>query len=902
MGAIENVRAIRGFDPDERYGIVTDGSMKSREHPMDSETNKKLHGRLLSAWHFERRRQSANRYQMALDWDYYDGIQLTEEDVQLLENRGQSPLVFNLVKRTVDWIIGTERRTRVDFRVVGREEDDAKVAEIKTKYLKYLADTNKTHFHRSHAFKEAAICGLSWLEDGARNDPGKEPIYSRAETWRNILHDSLAVEWDLSDARYVFRQKWVDVDVAQAIWPDRKNVLTGTEKVGDIEDDIVGEWYLGNRIAGEDYRAGKVGKYAPWGEPGLTDATRSRVRLIEAWFRQPVREQIIKGGAFHDSVLDPKNPDMAVEVMRGDATVVNRIKMQLFVAIMTESHILDVLQSPYKHDRFPFTPVWCYRRGRDNLPYGIVRNLRDPQDDFNRRMSKALFALSAYRIKATADAIDPKIMDWDELREEAGRPDALLVYKRGAVLEVESDRQLGEAHLGLADRDSAHILDASGVTRDNLGLQSNAKSGIAIQAKQQEGAAVTTEIFDNLRLAVQSQGEIQLALTEQFATEEKVFRITNARGVSDYVRMNVPEEQPDGTVIFKDDITASQADFIVDQQDFNTSLRDAASQQLMELAGRLQVDPMVALNILDMAISVSNIPQKDELVRRIRMVTGYTDPEEQMSDQERAEMEQKKQQAEQQQKMQAEAQQQAFMAELEHKKAQVEKTRADAIRVAADAEKIKKETALMGLEGTGAEGVDAAAQQALAQANEQVAALEQQIAMLKGDKEAQYNAEIRKAQLDKEAQIAVALINKQEPDIGAARKAAESSSKNANDVAKLAEKAASMSEQGINDLMQLVHSVAMDVEGLQKRLDEEAEEDAKEPPIEEVVTKAVERAVSAIPEPKELDEERLLKTVEKKVDEAVKKVAAVKKATDKEITLPDGRKVIVKAINQEEKK
>ena len=294
MGAIENLRAESIFDPDSRYGIVSTPEEASigKEHRFDTSYYHRLHAKLLGAWHYERRRQMANRYQMSLDWDYYDGLQLTEEDVAILERRGQSPLVFNLIKRTIDWVIGTERRTRVDFRIVGREDDDTRVAEIKTKYIKYLSDVNKTHFHRSRAFKEAAICGMGWLEDGARQDPTKEPIYSRAESWRNMLHDSLAVELDLSDARWIFRSKWVDTDVAVACFPDRARWLISGQDAANAamqEQELAGEWYLGNRLAGEDYKAGSVGKYAPWGEPGLTQEDRGRVRLIEAWFRDPVK-------------------------------------------------------------------------------------------------------------------------------------------------------------------------------------------------------------------------------------------------------------------------------------------------------------------------------------------------------------------------------------------------------------------------------------------------------------------------------------------------------------------------------------------------------------------------------------------------------------------------------------
>ena len=108
-------------------------------------------------WHEqELMRQAANRYQMALDCDYYDGLQWTEEEMAVLFERGQAPLVFNEIKSTIDWMIGTERRTRIDYKILPREKNDTKGAEVKTDLLKYLEDTNKAPFERSAAFGDTA--------------------------------------------------------------------------------------------------------------------------------------------------------------------------------------------------------------------------------------------------------------------------------------------------------------------------------------------------------------------------------------------------------------------------------------------------------------------------------------------------------------------------------------------------------------------------------------------------------------------------------------------------------------------------------------------------------------------------------------------------------------------------
>ena len=54
--------------------------------------------------------------------DYYDGNQLSSETVEKLKERGQPPLVTNLIKPTVDTVLGMEAKTRSDWRV--RPEDD----------------------------------------------------------------------------------------------------------------------------------------------------------------------------------------------------------------------------------------------------------------------------------------------------------------------------------------------------------------------------------------------------------------------------------------------------------------------------------------------------------------------------------------------------------------------------------------------------------------------------------------------------------------------------------------------------------------------------------------------------------------------------------------------------------
>src|SRR4030067_369777 len=169
MACLGDAQGMPAHDPDSRYGEEVEA--EKPDHPMDTPAAEARFRQLMEWYQQERERQAANRYQMALDEDFYDGLQWSEQDIAELEARGQAAYVYNKVKPTIDWVIGTEKRTRIDFKVLPREEDDVDGAETKTKLLKYLSDVNKTPFHRSRAFSDQVKAGVGWLADGIRREP-----------------------------------------------------------------------------------------------------------------------------------------------------------------------------------------------------------------------------------------------------------------------------------------------------------------------------------------------------------------------------------------------------------------------------------------------------------------------------------------------------------------------------------------------------------------------------------------------------------------------------------------------------------------------------------------------------------------------------------------------------------
>lgn len=637
--------AYGGMQPDgddgaqQKDGATAASKYQTPEHQKDY--------RMIKDWWLQARTaQAPGRYEQALDDDFYDGLQWNDEDAFVVESRGQAALTFNQVKPVCDWIIGTQKRAKYDWHVFPRTDDDRDGANVKTKALKFTDDVNHAKYHRSRAFSDAVRVGVGWVEDGIKRDPTDEPLYSRCESWRNVWYDHTATEPDLSDARYLFRSRWVDTDIAQAYFPGNDGAIKSAAEAHDLfggtddDDTFVSQLYYGADSQG--YRLGHLG-YGFGRRGSIEDIQqsvqnrRSRVRLVECWYRKPVPRKIMR---VHD-VRDPNysrvngetyravgaDPKADALIADGIASTYDAIKLEMWLAIFIDGTLLQNAPSEYKHDSFSLTPVWAYRRKRDGAAYGVIRNMRDPQEDMNKRRSKALHILSTAQVVAEEDAV----ADVEEAREEVASPEGWVTVRKNKRFDILRDTALAREHLQMEQMDRAYIRESGGINSENLGHETNATSGVAIEARQAEGAVATTELFDNLHFASLLQGEKRLSLLEQYYSAAKMLRITDDTGGVEFAVINdVTGVDENGEPIVENDITASKADFVIDEVDFRTSVRQAMFDQMFAMMGEMmklgERGGEAAWNMLDLVVEMSDIPNKDVFVARIRKLNGQPDP------------------------------------------------------------------------------------------------------------------------------------------------------------------------------------------------------------------------------------------------------------------------------------
>lgn len=587
----------------------------AKRHRLDSEHATALHADLRGHYHRELDKQADWRKEMERDERIYDNDHWDAEDAAILEERGQVPLVFNVTATAVNWVLGSQRRSPLDYKILPRRKEGLKHAEHKSQLMKYLSDVNDSPYFVNLAFGETVKAGLGWLECGVQSEDDGEPIYDRMESWRSIVYDSSAREPDLSDARYMMRTRWTDVDRACAMFPERDWVIQQSAET------IYDTGTMGDLVSGDSAMDSHemANQNAFFLGGNISHMNRERVRLYEAWFKKPVKAAWIKGGEFSGELFDPKSPGHLNALMNPRVEVVSKVKERMFVAIFTERGLLWLSRSPYRHNGFPFTPIWGYRRASDGAPYGMIRAVRDIQIDLNKRAAKALWHLSAKRVQYEEGSIE----DVEKYREEAARPDAMLEYKQGRPPpKIDTDLQHASAQMEYMGRDIVMIQQTSGVTDENLGRETNAASGKAINARQDQGELATNIFFENLRYARKKHGEKMLTLIEQYMTQEKQFRVTNKRGNPEYIDLNV--EGDDDSII-----TRTKADFVITEIDYRATHRQQNVQALIEFASvAAQANPAFIMQMFDLLVESMDIPNQDEIVKRVRQMTGMTDPDE----------------------------------------------------------------------------------------------------------------------------------------------------------------------------------------------------------------------------------------------------------------------------------
>ena len=513
--------------------------------------------------------------------------------------------------------------------------------------MKYIDDINNAHWHRSDAYADMVKTGEGWTRVSyEKNQDGDFQIQLNHEHWRYILADSNSRRRDMSDMQYLWCTKVLTLQTLINNFPEKESELINlSDDMYELEQDILDEQLIGvdQGDSTRGLRSGTMSLKQSSGE-------RNGVKVYEMWYKVNEKLKLLRGaGSFNNEVYDEKNEDHQILVKHYGYTLAEVTRDQIYCAMYTDDTVLYRQKSPYKHNRIPFVRRYAYLQDREGTPYGVIRSVRDPQSDLNIRRNRALFLLSSSRVIMDEGAVE----DEQELAEEVASWDGIIKKKPGKELAIQDGAAMANAQINVGEQNSAYIRQISGVTGENRGMDTNATSGIAIQSRQEQGTIISTVLTDMHSLGRKMEGELVLSMIEQFMDKKFQFRITadNIKDKAEFVKIN-DEADPET------DITKTQADFIVSERDYRTTMRQALSEQLINVASTMAQHtgkPALAVSFVVSAIEMQDLPDKERFIEQILKAAGL--PPIRETDEQRKQREDAEAQTAQQQQQK---QQQAF--------------------------------------------------------------------------------------------------------------------------------------------------------------------------------------------------------------------------------------------------
>jgi len=148
--------------------------------------------------------------------------------------------------------------------------------------------------------------------------------------------------------------------------------------------------------------------------------------------------------------------------------------------------------------------------------------------------------------------------------------------------------------------------------------QGQVVSGRALQQRNKLSDQSHSQYYKNQSLAIAHTWRIMLQWLPHYYSDERLHRIIGEDGKPSMVKIN---EQSDGVGAVKNDVTVGRYDVVMNAGPSYETMREEASESLLELAGSPTLGPIVAKTAPDLVFRSMDFPYAEEIADRLMAQT-----------------------------------------------------------------------------------------------------------------------------------------------------------------------------------------------------------------------------------------------------------------------------------------
>lgn len=476
---------------------------------------------------YERAYQLLNTYyaEAYKDQSFYLGNQWSLEELAYLNNQRRSSFTYNMIKRMINLVEGIQRSNRLATIYTPIEDAADETAELLTDVGQYVMQYGGGYEKISSAFKDACTTGIGWISPyiDYRDDPVNGDIKFHLDHWNSVIWDPFTYERDLSDCGFVARRKFISRTEAISLLPDKADEISALS-YGSRDDKFT---------------------YMPfarqWGMQKLLNYT-------EYWRAKWETKDVLvdmRSGETSEWKGDKKRLQQ-IQQMDPGIKVIKKPVRTVELGIIIEGELLYYGKDPYGLDDYPFVPIWvCYEPSYDLYTWklqSLVRFIRDPQTELNKRRSKMV------------DILDSQLNSgWIAKTGAVTNNSSLFKSGNGQVLFMKPESNIDtdirriepasipDSQFALMDAFEKDIPNILGINPEMLGMPENEKvetAAILAKMRQASGLISLRNVFDSVAESQKILGKKVMQLIQKNYSPEKVKAITKKEPTPEFYSGN----------------------------------------------------------------------------------------------------------------------------------------------------------------------------------------------------------------------------------------------------------------------------------------------------------------------------------------------------------------------------
>jgi len=423
--------------------------------------------------------------------DMYHNRQYTQEEIDVLTERGQPIETFNIIKLFSNSLEGYMESTVHDVQVKPRYMSNPTAALLLDDVVQYVFDENDFQDEGARCvldgIQRGKMCVFYDIKDTGKTDPFGRKIKELGIEYipaNRVKTDPMSEKDDMSDARYWHMWKWVDAETFKAKWGTRKEAKAESYSTYGTEDQGTNfEAKYGMRLTGK----------------------------FQEWDNYLVVHTIMKDG---------------------DKT---------WSVIWHNDIILEKKLVPYDKVQSPIRVVIMSRSDKAEY-YGIFREVVESQKAINQALIQVQLLINTKKAIVEKDAVE----NIEEFKESFARVNDLIVVTDLDGIKIEDLSRDVLQQYNIIDKGFQRCQQVLGINDSFLGQAFASDSGRKVNLQANSSKSQMTPIVKRIKLFYKLVGQDTVHFIQQYFTSSQILQVSDKVNGDNYLALNQPMMMPNG--------------------------------------------------------------------------------------------------------------------------------------------------------------------------------------------------------------------------------------------------------------------------------------------------------------------------------------------------------------------